>query len=91
MKKEEVTPESYAEMQKKYKKLKEECSGTNNEMLQNHRLTYYRKMREKRAQEKWMKALMHFGGPRNVVLLLKIPKPRLLFYFFESQILTKLY
>mmetsp|Transcript_20034 Transcript_20034/g.17712 ORF Transcript_20034/g.17712 Transcript_20034/m.17712 type:complete len:211 (-) Transcript_20034:145-777(-) len=59
MMKEEIIPESYSEIEEKYKKLKEEYNGKDN--MNKVKLEYCKKLREKRIQEKWIKALMHFG------------------------------
>ena len=61
MKKEEIIPESYAELQEKYKKLKEESNGRMNDQLAKAKIEHIKKMREKKIQERWMRALVHFG------------------------------
>ena len=59
LKKEGIIAESYSELQEKYKKLKEESTGK--EHFDRVRLEHLKKMREKKIQERWMRALMHFG------------------------------
>ena len=60
IKKEEIN-ESYEELQERYKKMKEESNGRVNDQMVKAKIEHLKKMREKRIQERWMRALMHFG------------------------------
>ena len=61
VKREEFIEETYEELQEKYKKLKEESNGKINDQLAKTKLEHLKKMREKKIQERWIRALMHFG------------------------------